>query len=99
MTAEEESNIDWSLTTWKGSRLQQHREFYRLPLRRKLEMIEGFGDLTRVFQEQRARKNLPYISIETGARVPGAVVREEPAPSSPGDQPKYPEKHQQTPEP
>src|SRR5438045_7855771 len=26
MTAEEEANIDWSLTTWKGSRLQQHRE-------------------------------------------------------------------------
>jgi hypothetical protein len=76
MTAEEEANIDWSLTTWKGSRLQQHREFYRLPLRRKLEIIEGFGELTRVFQEQRKRKSLPYISIETGERVCGATVRE-----------------------
>jgi len=24
MTGKEEPNIDWSLTTWKGSRLQQH---------------------------------------------------------------------------
>ncbi|HEY4257146.1 MAG TPA: hypothetical protein VGM66_08040 [Candidatus Udaeobacter sp.] len=82
MTAEEEANIDWSLTTWKGSRLQQHREFYRLPLRRKLEIIEGFGELARVFQEQRKRKNLPYISIETGERVCAATVREHPPTSA-----------------
>ncbi|MGH7982234.1 MAG: hypothetical protein ACREFF_03700 [Candidatus Udaeobacter sp.] len=82
MTAEEQANIDWGLTTWKGSRLQQHREFYRLPLRRKLEIIEGFGELARVFQEQRKRKNLPYISIETGERVCGAPGYGDP-PTSP----------------
>ena len=45
MTAEEQANIDWSLTTWKGSRLQQHREFYALPLRQKLEdgRLEDYG--------------------------------------------------------
>ena len=82
MTAEEEANIDWSLTTWKGSRLQQHREFYKLPFRRKLEIIEGFGELARVFEEQRERENLPYISFETGELVSGATVREGPPTSS-----------------
>ena len=78
MTAEEEANIDWSLTTWKGSRLQQHREFYALPFRRKLEVIEELGNLARHFQEQRKSKGLPVIPVETGERVSGAVVREEP---------------------
>lgn len=32
--------IDWSLTTWKGSRLRQHREFLALPFRRKMELLE-----------------------------------------------------------
>jgi hypothetical protein len=91
MTPEEEANIDWNLTTWKGSRLQQHREFLALPFRRKLQINEELVDLAREMQEQRKRQGVPYISIETGERVPGAVVREEPAPSPPGDQPKYPE--------
>ena len=73
MTAEEESNVDWSLTTWKGSRLQQHREFHALPFRRKLEIIEELANLAREFQEQRKRDGLPYISIETGERVAGRV--------------------------
>lgn len=79
MTAEEEANIDWSVTTWKGSRLQQHREFYALPFRSKLEAIEELGALARQFEDQRKRKGLPYISIESGERVPGTAVREEPS--------------------
>ena len=82
MTAEEQANIHWSLTTWKGSRLQQHREFYALPLRQKLEIIDGFRDLARLFQGQRQRSNLPYISIETGERVCDATVCEDPPTSS-----------------
>jgi hypothetical protein len=78
MTAEEESNINWGLTTWKGSRLQQHREFHALSFRRKLEAIEELGDLARRFQDQRKCQGLPYISTETGERVPGALVREDP---------------------
>ncbi len=78
MTAEEEANIDWNLTTWKGSRLQQHREFHALPFRRKLEVIEGLGDLASRFQEQCKRKDLPYTSVETSEGIAGATVREEP---------------------
>lgn len=51
MTGSDESNIDWSLTTWKGSRLRQHREFLSLPFRRKLEVIEELANLARSFQD------------------------------------------------
>jgi hypothetical protein len=40
MTGKSEDEIDWSVTTWKGSRLQQHRAFHALPFARKLELIE-----------------------------------------------------------
>jgi len=35
-----EDGADWSLTTRKGSRLRQHREFLALPFRRKMELLE-----------------------------------------------------------
>lgn len=69
MTADEESDIDWSLATWKGSRLQQHREFHALPFRRKLEVIEEFDDIARHFREYRKSRGLPYIDPATGELV------------------------------
>jgi hypothetical protein len=79
MTTKEEANIDWSLTTWKGSRLQQHREFYALSFRRKLEIVEELADFARATIERRRRQGLPYIDPSTRERVPGtAVIREEP---------------------
>jgi hypothetical protein len=46
MTAKPNDRIDWSLTTWKGSRLKQHREFYALSFARKLELIEDMATAT-----------------------------------------------------
>lgn len=40
MTTKPKPEVDWSLTTWKGSRLQQHREFQALPFARKLEVMD-----------------------------------------------------------
>jgi len=74
MTGKEEPDIDWSLMTWKGSRLQQHREFYALPFRRKLEVIEEFDDVARHFLEHRKSRGLPYIDPATGKLVK-AVLR------------------------
>jgi len=82
MTAKDEAKIDWNLTTWKGSRLQQHREFDALPFRRKLEIIDGLGELASRFHEQRKRKNSPDSSIEKGERGGGAIVREDPSTST-----------------
>jgi hypothetical protein len=40
MTRKPKPEVDWSVTTWKGSRLQQHREFQALPFARKLEVMD-----------------------------------------------------------
>jgi len=69
MTSEEESKIDWSLTTWKGSRLQQHREFLALPFRRKLEVIEEMDEHGREVIEWRKAKGMPYIDPDTDELV------------------------------
>lgn len=53
MTPEEEPSIDWSLTTWKGSRRRQHQDFYALAFRRKLEVIEELGNLAEHFAASR----------------------------------------------
>lgn len=83
MTPEEEAEIDWSLCTWEGSRRAQHRAFLALSLRQKLEAVEEMADLARHFQEERRRKGLPYISLESGERVPG-IRREKDSPAAGG---------------
>jgi len=71
MTGNEEPDIDWSVMTWKGSRLQQHREFYAFPFRRKLEVIEELDDFGRRTLEWRKSRGLPYIDPATGELVKG----------------------------
>jgi hypothetical protein len=65
MTAKTEPVIDWSLTTWKGSRRQQHHEFQALSFARKLECVEEMADMAREFAQpqpgaapQRARSSI-----------------------------------------
>lgn len=36
-------DIDWSLTTFEGNRLRQHREFLALSFREKMQWIENRG--------------------------------------------------------
>ena len=52
MTGKNEPAIDWSLTTWKGSRRQQHREFLALSFARKLECVEEMADMAREFAKR-----------------------------------------------
>ena len=49
MTGKPDDPIDWSLTTWKGSRLQQHQEFHALSFARKLELIEQMSETAAFF--------------------------------------------------
>jgi hypothetical protein len=49
MTGKPERNVNWNLSTWKGSRLQQHREFHALPFSRKLELIEEMSKMAAQF--------------------------------------------------
>lgn len=64
--------IDWSLTTWKGSRRKQHQEFHALSFSRKMEIIEEMNDFTRQWQHS-LRKN--RRQPESGQ---SSIVREQP---------------------
>ena len=57
MTTKPKPEVDWSLTTWKGSRLQQHREFQALPFARKLEVMDELQASVDSFKLARAPKN------------------------------------------
>lgn len=52
---EAERDIDWSLTTWEGSRRAQLRHALTLTLRERLEAAQGLADVARRFQEMRER--------------------------------------------
>ncbi|MFN2507512.1 MAG: hypothetical protein ABR589_01930 [Chthoniobacterales bacterium] len=78
MTSPDEPGIDWSVTTWKGSRRKQHEEYRAIPFSRKLEIIEEMNRFALATLQERRARGLPYIDPYTGDRVSGASVREEP---------------------
>ena len=55
--------IDWSATSWKGSRKAQHEAYLALPFRRKLEIIEALCDEARAVMSQRKAAGLPYRDL------------------------------------
>jgi hypothetical protein len=50
---------NWTLTTWEGSRRQQHRDFLALSFRQKLEIIEQLGEVATFFTAWRTAWGLP----------------------------------------
>lgn len=50
-----DSEIDWSLTTWEGSRREQLRRWRKLSLRERLRAVEDMADTSRHFQAMRAQ--------------------------------------------
>jgi hypothetical protein len=52
--SEHRDDIDWSLTTWEGSRRAQLRYALTLTLRERMEAVEGMAEVVRRFQEMRA---------------------------------------------
>ena len=66
-------DIDWSLTTWEGSRRAQLREALKWTLRERLEAAEGLADVVRRFQEIRERVGFKAASAKseaTGGEAP-----------------------------
>ncbi|MGH7467570.1 MAG: hypothetical protein ACRENP_06240 [Longimicrobiales bacterium] len=41
--------LDWSVTTWEGSRREQMRRWAELPLDRKIAALEEMEETARVF--------------------------------------------------
>lgn len=64
--SEARDDIDWSVTTWEGSRRGQLRRALALTLRERLEAMEGLADVSRRLQEMRARGELKTGSEEGG---------------------------------
>ena len=46
-------SIDWSLTTFEGNRLRQHREFMALPFREKMIRMEQASEVAELFRKGR----------------------------------------------
>lgn len=64
--------IDWSLTTWEGSRRAQLRRWCALTLRERLRAVEEMADLARHFAEMRAQGRFQDLSKTAGAGAAGA---------------------------
>ncbi len=80
--------IDWSVTTWEGSRRAQLRDAMKLSLTEKWQAVEEMADWARTTIESSRARGLPYIDPYTEKLVRGTGVREEPPneqPSNPGN--------------
>ena len=52
-------NIDWSLTTWEGSRREQLRRWRQMTLRQRLEALEGMAEVSAALKTMRKRNHPP----------------------------------------
>lgn len=64
--------IDWSLTTWEGSRRAQLRRWCALTLRERLRTVEEMADLARHLAEMRAQGRFQDLSKTAAAGAAGA---------------------------
>lgn len=62
--SEEAPEIDWSVTTWEGSRRAQLRHALTLTIRERLQAMEGLADVARRFGEIRARGGFKTACID-----------------------------------
>ena len=61
----DDSNIDWSKTTWEGSRREQLRRWRKLTLRERLQAVEDMTDISQHFEEMRERRESGDNAIST----------------------------------
>jgi hypothetical protein len=78
--SEAEKDIDWSVTTWEGSRRAQLRHALKMTLRERLEAAEGLADVARRFAEMRARGEFRSASVEA---APAQIAQSAREPSPP----------------
>lgn len=76
---EPRQDVDWSLTTWEGSRRAQLRSALELTLRERLEAVEGLADIVRRFAEMRAKGEFTSASGDAVAK-PSTLGAHEPFP-------------------
>lgn len=72
--SKQDDEIDWSLTTWEGSRRETLRRWCKLSVRECLQALEEMCDLARHFEDMREQerfRDLSKTSGGNGAGVPG----------------------------
>ena len=52
------AEIDWSLTSWEGSRREQLRRWRLLSLRQRLLALEQMTDIAELFERMRASRKV-----------------------------------------
>lgn len=71
--------INWSLTTWEGSRRAQHRKFLALSFRERLEVMEQSGEVMTLFARLPSladqRRSEPGVAARIVARSSPAAGR------------------------
>ena len=72
--------IDWSVTTWEGSRRAQLRRALTLTVRERMEALEGLADVARRFQEMRAQGAFKSASAQLSGPPTAPSVHEPAAP-------------------
>lgn len=72
--SEDKLDIDWSLTTWEGSRRAQLRHALTLTIRERLEALEGLADVARRFREIRAEGGFKTVSPGADEPVSGTTI-------------------------
>ena len=65
------TEIDWSLTTWEGSRRAQLRQWRKLSLRERLCAVEEMADLSRHFADMREQGRFQDLSKTPGNSATG----------------------------
>lgn len=71
-----DSEIDWSLTTWEGSRREQLRRWCKLSVRERLLAVEEVADLARHFAEMRAQGRFRHPGNNHDDDAPASSGRE-----------------------
>jgi hypothetical protein len=80
---------DWTLATWEGNRLAQHRAFQALSFRDKVRAIENLGEVTEFFVH-RAKVRAVFCAARTRSSgvswrsATSCAVRKGPSPGEMG---------------
>jgi ribosomal protein L31 len=71
-----DDHIDWSLTTWEGNRMRQHREFLALPFREKIQAMEDLGEFAAKFDSNKSFRPATIVCA-CGNRIETRSTQEE----------------------
>lgn len=67
--------IDWTLTTFEGSRRRQHQEFLALSFREKLQAMEDMAEVARAWG-MGTEAGATRVREDAGSRKPGQSDRD-----------------------